>query len=102
MSEPIEIIDDTENSRFVYREDGVDAQLVYEGDGDRLVLVHTEVPKALGGRGIGGALVRAAVDRAAASGETVAPWCSYTRKWLEDRADEASRIAIDWAPPPQR
>jgi predicted GNAT family acetyltransferase len=102
MSEPIKIIDDTENSRFMYREDGALAQLAYEVDGDRLILVHTEVPEAIGGRGIAGELVKAAVDRAATSGETIVPWCSYTRKWLQDRADEASRITIDWANSPQR
>lgn len=102
MSEAIDIIDDTENNRFVYREDGLEAELTYRVNGDRLILVHTGVPEALRDRGIAGALVRAAVDRAASSGETVAPWCPYARRWLEGHADEASRISIDWAPPPQR
>lgn len=102
MSEAIDITDDTENNRFVYRENGLEAELTYRAKGDHLALVHTGVPEALGGRGIAGALVQAAVDRAASSGETVAPWCPYARKWLEGHGDEASRISIDWAPPPQR
>jgi len=58
--------------------------------------VHTEVPETLGGR-IGGRLVRAAVERAGASGETVLPWCPYVRKWLQNHPDVASRVVIDWS-----
>ena len=66
-------------------------------NGSRLILAHTEVPETLRGRGIAGRLVRAAVERAAATGETVVPWCPYARKWLEDHPDDAARIAIDWS-----
>jgi hypothetical protein len=90
------VVDQPAEHRFVYVEDDIEAQLVYRADPERLVLVHTEVPKALGGRGIAGRLVRAAVDRAEASGETVVPECPYARKWLEDHAEEAARITIDW------
>ena len=101
MSEPdTDVVDDVEQHRFLYREAGLDAQLVYRVNGDRLILVHTEVPDELGGRGIGGRLVLAAVARAEASGETVAPWCPFARAWLEDHPDDAARIAVDWAEPP--
>jgi predicted GNAT family acetyltransferase len=95
-----DISDVTAEHRFLYVEDGVEAQLVYEVNGTQLTLVHTEVPEQLGGRGIAGQLVRAAVDRAAASGETVLPWCPYARKWLHAHPDDAARIAIDWSDPP--
>lgn len=98
----IEITDDPASSRFVYREDGQEAQLVYRAEGDRLVLAHTEVPEALGGRGIGGRLVEAAVKRAAERGETVAPWCPYARRWLERHDDAAATVSVDWSPPPTR
>ena len=91
------VIDDVEHHRFLHREAGNDAQLVYRVNGSRLILAHTEVPEALRGRGIAGRLVRAAVERAAATGETVVPWCPYARKWLEDHPDDAARIAIDWS-----
>ncbi len=72
------------------------AELVYRRRGDRLVLVHTGVPDELGGRGLGGVLVRAAVDRAEAEGLTVVPECPYARAWLEKHPDEAARVAIEW------
>lgn len=92
--------DDRQHHRFVYRQDGMDAQLVYRTNGDRLILVHTEVPDALSGRGIGGRLVQTAVDRAAATGETLVPWCPYARQWLTDHPDLSERVSIDWDRPP--
>ena len=44
------VIDDTAGSRFVIREGGAEAELLYVIEGDRLLLVHTEVPAAWGGR----------------------------------------------------
>lgn len=92
----MDIIDETERNRFVGTEDGHEAQLVYRSDGNRLTLVHTEVPEALGGRGLGGELVTAAVERAAASGETLVPECPYARAWLTKHPDAAARVTIDW------
>ena len=101
MPETSDVIDEPGKHRFRYTEDGIDAQLVYRAHADRLILVHTQVPDALGGRGIAGQLVRAAVDRARASGETVLPWCPYARKWLHDHPDVAATITIDWSDPPR-
>ena len=87
-------------SRFLYEEDGMEAELVYRAVGKRLVLVHTAVPEKLGGRGLGGQLVRAAVERARRQHLTLVPWCPYARKWLQDHAEEADGIEIDWTAPP--
>jgi predicted GNAT family acetyltransferase len=95
------VTDNPDASRFELHVEGHLAELVYRRRGDRLILVHTEVPEELGGRGLGGVLVRAAVDRAAAEGLTVAPWCPFARSWLEKHPDEAARIAVDWSPPPE-
>lgn len=93
------VTDQTEQSRFVYTEDGAEAELAYQVQDGRLILAHTEVPEQLGGRGVGGKLVQAVVDRAAASGETVAPYCPFTRSWLERNPEEAAKISIDWSAP---
>jgi predicted GNAT family acetyltransferase len=74
--------------------------LDYEVEDGRLVLVHTEVPKQLGGRGLGGRLVQAGVERAAREGLTVAPWCPYARKWLRDHPDAIASVVVDWSEPP--
>lgn len=103
MTDPslVAVVDEPQQARFRYTEDGVDAELVYRVDASRLILVHTEVPEALGGRGVGGRLVAAAVERAARSGETLAPWCPYARSWLRDHPEQVGEVAIDWSAPPQ-
>ena len=100
MSEATDVVDEPQHDRFRYTEDGVDAQLLYRAEGGKLILVHTEVPDALGGRGIGGRLVRAAAERAKRSGETVLPWCAYARKWLQDHEDAVAGVSIDWTTQP--
>ena len=88
--------DNTERHRFELTEDGHLAQLVYRLEGDRIRLVHTEVPEELGGRGLGGVLVRAALDRAERDGLTIVPDCPFARGWLEKHPDDAARATIDW------
>jgi hypothetical protein len=99
MSEPVsdsaDVIDNTDASRFELRADGWLAELVYRLRGDRLVLVHTEVPVQLEGRGIGGRLVTAAVDRAAREGLTLVPLCPFARDWLERHPEAASKAVIE-------
>ncbi len=90
------IVDD--GNRLVLEVDGHEAELVYRLLGDRLVLVHTGVPDELGGRGIGGELVRAAVARAEAEGLTLVPRCPFARGWLEKHADEVAHVSIEWPP----
>jgi predicted GNAT family acetyltransferase len=93
------VVDDTAGSRFVIGEGGTEAELIYARQGDRLILVHTEVPEVWGGHGIGGRLVRAAVAKAKADGLTMVPWCPYARRWLQEHADEAAAVTIDWETP---
>lgn len=91
-----EVIDNTSASRFELTVDGHLAELVYRREGNRLVLAHTEVPDELEGRGIGGALVIAAIDHAAAQGLTVVPQCPFARGWLERHPDAAGKVTVEW------
>ena len=91
-----EIVDETADERFMLEEDGHTAELIYHLHGDRLTLIHTEVPDELGGRGIGGRLVQAALARARAENLTIVPSCPFARSWLEKHRDAADGITIDW------
>lgn len=82
--------------RFVIEQDGETAELTYHVTRGRLVLIHTGVPDGLAGRGIGGRLVRAALERAARENLTVVPKCSYTRNWLQEHPDETAAVTVDW------
>ena len=97
------VVDDTAENRFVIREGDLEAELFYARQGDRLILVHTGVPEAWGGHGVGARLVRAALALARADGLTVVPWCPYARHWLVEHPDEAAAVTVDWdTPPPPR
>ena len=100
MSDPARVIDDQDQSRFVVVMDGAVAELTYRRRADRLVLIHTGVPDQLAGRGIGGQLVRAAVDRAAKERLTLVPVCPFARDWLERHPDVADTVDVDWGAPP--
>lgn len=100
MADEPEVVNQPDEGRYVYRTDGAEAQLVYRRNGKRLILVHTEVPDELGGRGVGGRLVQAAVDDARSNGWAIAPWCPFAKKWLEDHPDAADGVLIDRSAPP--
>jgi predicted GNAT family acetyltransferase len=94
------VVDDERNHRFLHVEDGVEAPLIYRARPGKLILIHTEVPESLAGRGIAGRFVSAALERARTTKETVLPWCPYARKWLSEHPDFAAGITIDWSDPP--
>lgn len=82
--------------RFVLTIDGSEAELIYERLGGQLVLVHTEVPDELEGRGIGGVLVRAAIELAARENLVVVPRCPFARRWLRRHPEVAELVEIEW------
>lgn len=99
-SDTVQVVDVPAEDRFVVRTEGAEAELVYRLRGDRFFLVHTEVPDALGGRGIAGELVRAAVRRAESEHLTIVPWCPYARRWLKEHPDETGGVRVDFTTPP--
>jgi uncharacterized protein len=99
MSDPVIVTDNLDASRLEIHADGDVAELIYRTRAGRLVLIHTEVPESLGGRGLGGQLVLGAIDKATDEGLTVVPLCPFARGWLERHPDAAARVKIDWAQP---
>jgi predicted GNAT family acetyltransferase len=96
VSDEYPVTDNQAESRFEIRSGGHLAELIYHRHGDRLALIHTEVPEELERKGIGGRLVTAAIDRAAREGLTIVPYCPFARGWLENHPDVAARVTIDW------
>jgi len=90
------VTDNQRDSRLEIHADGQLAELRYRTRAGRLILVHTGVPEALGGRGLGGELVRAAIGKASADSMTLVPLCPFARSWLERHPEEAAKVTIDW------
>jgi len=78
---------DADDHRFSVIVDREKAFIEYERVDHVLVLTHTWVPKAIGGRGIAGQLVRAALDFAREQGLKVRPECSYANAWMRKHPD---------------
>lgn len=84
-------------SRFEVSADGHSAFLEYSEEDNRLELVHTEVPEALGGRGIAGELARGAFAYARERGMRVRVTCEFVRGWLERHPEERDLVDDDGA-----
>lgn len=55
----------------------------YTRSGRMMVVTHTEVEPAYEGRGVGGTLVRAALDDVRAKGLQVVPVCPFFAGWID-------------------
>ena len=68
--------------RFEAEVEGGVAHADYRMQGDVMRIVHTEVPQAAEGKGIAGAVVKAALEHARAHRLRVMPMCSYVRSYM--------------------
>jgi hypothetical protein len=74
--------DNTAQKRFELETDGHTAYLYYRLEPGVITLVHTEVPPALGGRGVGSTLVRGALDAIRAKGLKVIAKCPFVGAYM--------------------
>ena len=84
---------DAAGKRFIVTVDGQQAALEYEREDDLMVITHTLVPPAIGGRGIAAQLVKVALDHARAQGWKVRPACSYAVAYLRKNSAYADLVA---------
>ncbi len=71
-------------SRFEMCSGGAVAFVEYErAGGGRIALLHTEVPEALSGQGVGSKLVRGTLDAVRAEGLKVVPRCEFVAAYVE-------------------
>jgi predicted GNAT family acetyltransferase len=84
------VTDNPALSRFELRVDGLIAFLAYERAPGSIRMLHTEVPEAFRGRGVGAALVKGALESARASGFRVVAVCPFVRAYLLKHPGEQS------------
>src|SRR2546421_9805110 len=95
-------IDDSAGEQFAVSMDGTTARLEYKLRGDRLYLLHTEVPEAFRGQGVGARLVEAAVAKARAEHLMIVPRCPYARGWLKEHLDQINYVTLDFKTRPAK
>ena len=88
-----EVKDNPAASRFEMRSGDSTAFVEYRRAGDRIVLVHTEVPQALFGQGVGSKLVRGTLDAVRAEGMKVVPRCEFVAAHIERHPEYRDLLA---------
>jgi len=86
------VTDNEAASRYELAVEGGTAVLDYAREGGRVYLLHTEVPPELEGRGHGTRLVRAALERVRAGGETAVPRCAFVKAFLKRHPEYADVV----------
>lgn len=89
----MDIVHDPHASRFSVAVEGHRAELDYTLRDGVMVITHTEVPPAIGGRGIAAALTRAALDTARREGWRVLPACSYAATFMRRHPEFSDLLA---------
>ena len=77
------VINNVDFQRYEVQVEGKTAYAAYQLRDTTLILDHTEVPTALGGRGIGGHLAKAALEDARTRGLRVDPRCSFIAAYIK-------------------
>jgi predicted GNAT family acetyltransferase len=88
----------THNEEAQYFEllvDGARALLTYRRFPDRIVLLHTEVPKPFEGHGLAAKLSRSALDFARANRLRVVPLCPYVSSFIRKNPEYQDLVAPD-------
>jgi uncharacterized protein len=92
----IEVKNNAAEERYEVALDGLLAFLEYERTGDRIVLIHTEVPDALEGHGIASKIARTALDDARAQHLSVVPMCTYVRSYIKRHPEYEDLVAPEF------
>jgi len=78
-----EVIDNPKGQRYEIRRDGQTLGFAAYQKANRLIVfTHTEIEPGLKGQGIGGQLVRGALDDVRSKGLPVLPICPFVQEWM--------------------
>lgn len=78
----MDVVEKPEQNRFELALDGGTALVAYRRDGERLVLVHTEVPEQFAGQGVGSKLAKGVFELLRASGRKAVVRCEFLKGWI--------------------
>jgi predicted GNAT family acetyltransferase len=85
--------DNTEKHQFELIVDGHTALAAYRLKPGVITFTHTEVPEALGGRGVGSELAKGALDQARQRGLKVVPLCPFIKAYIEKHPEYQDLLA---------
>jgi len=88
----VNVTNDVERMQFQVSMDGEVGFLEYRWSDGMLVLMHTEVPEKLGGRGIASALAAYAFGYAREQGVHVRVYCPFVLAWLKKHPEQGDIV----------
>ncbi len=88
-----EVNDNPAMARFEIRSGDSTAFVEYRRSGDRIALLHTEVPEALSGNGVGSKLVSGTLAAVRAEGLKVVPRCEFVAAYIERHPEYRDLLA---------
>lgn len=89
----MQVTDNPEKHQFELIVDGFTALAAYRLKPGVITFTHTEVPKELGGRGIGSQLAKGALDQVRARGLKVVPLCPFIKAYIDKNAEYQDLLA---------
>lgn len=78
--------------RYELAVEGSTAATYYKLSDGTITFVHTEVPEALGGKGIGSKLIKGALDQVRADGLKVIAQCPFVKAYVEKHVEYADLL----------
>ena len=95
-----EVVNNAERQRYEIRRDGeLLGFSAYQKANGLIVFTHTEIEPAAEGQGIGGRLVRGALDDVRSQGLPVLPICPFVQQWMSRHPDY---LDLDYRRPDSR
>ena len=77
------LIDNKTAQQYEFHIDGEIAKVEYKKKENKIYLIHTEVPKPLGGRGIASQLVKHVLEDIQEKGWYLVVYCPYVKSYLQ-------------------
>ncbi|MCB8877386.1 GNAT family N-acetyltransferase [Acidisoma silvae] len=88
-----DVTDNIHLRRFELTKDRATAFVSYRQEKGQLVLIHTDVPRALEGQGLGSALVRAVLDEVRHRHQLVVPECAFIAGFIRRHPEYEDLVA---------
>ncbi len=90
----LEVINNEADNQFEIALDGKQALLRYrKQEGGALEFYHTEVPAEFEGKGVGGKLVKGALEQVKADGKKVVPSCPFVAAYIKRHSEYQTLVA---------
>jgi uncharacterized protein len=86
---------DKPHHRFMVSLDGATALLLYKEEGDTIYFIHTEVPLAMEGKGIGGQLAKAGLTYARENNLKVVARCPFVAAYLKRHPEYVDMVRAE-------